>query len=196
MGSGKAWCKEDDDYLKNNPDATISELTSKLNRSYKSITSRRSKLGLKSSRWSDGKVKLLCEIFPVRDKEYIIQAIGKKWSAIFYKARAIGLSRAKFGNRNKTTQDYINEAKSVHGDRYGYKRTEYKGTNEKVIVTCKQHGDFYVTAREHVRKGIGCGKCTSSYPERRIEKFLKDNGISFKREYRFSECKNEKAIAV
>ena len=41
-----------------------------------------------------------------------------------------------------TTEEFIERAIKVHGDRYDYSKTKYVNHRTKVIITCKEHGDF------------------------------------------------------
>lgn len=63
------------------------------------------------------------------------------------------------GRTLKTTTEFINEAKEVHGDLYDYTYTEYKGAEKDVVIECKLHGDFFQNAASHL-KGSGCPKCS------------------------------------
>lgn len=58
-----------------------------------------------------------------------------------------------------TTEEFIRRARLTHGDRYLYDRTEYRGANIKVVITCPSHGDFLQIPREHAPRGSGCQKC-------------------------------------
>ena len=60
--------------------------------------------------------------------------------------------------QRKSPEDFLNQIKDVHGDKYDFSKTKYKGSNEKVIVTCPKHGDFNV-APGHLLYGAGCPKC-------------------------------------
>lgn len=71
--------------------------------------------------------------------------------------------RLRSANNTKTTAQYIEEAKAVHGNRYSYERTEYVGALEKVTITCKEHGDFEQRAVLHLR-GSGCAICAGVAP--------------------------------
>lgn len=62
----------------------------------------------------------------------------------------------------KTTEQFIDECKKVHGDKYDYTKVEYKASHKKVIITCKQHGNFEVTPVNHLH-GNGCPKCKAEY---------------------------------
>ena len=57
-----------------------------------------------------------------------------------------------------STQEWIQEAIVVHGDRYNYGRAVYAHSQEKVIIACKTHGDFEQRPAEHLI-GKGCAKC-------------------------------------
>jgi len=57
-----------------------------------------------------------------------------------------------------TTEEFIEKAKKIHGDKYDYSKAEYNGTNEKVCIICPEHGGFYITPKVILRGG-GCQKC-------------------------------------
>ena len=48
--------------------------------------------------------------------------------------------------------------KKAHGDRYDYSKVKYVHSKTKVIITCKEHGDFEQTPNNHSR-GVNCPKC-------------------------------------
>lgn len=54
---------------------------------------------------------------------------------------------------------FITRAKEKHGDRYDYSKVVYENTNKKVIIVCRDHGDFLVTPKNHVSNGSGCPEC-------------------------------------
>ena len=58
------------------------------------------------------------------------------------------------------TKDFIDKAKIVHGDKYDYSKVEYIKNTDKIIITCKTHGDFEQTPKGHV-KGSGCKLCAN-----------------------------------
>jgi hypothetical protein len=57
-----------------------------------------------------------------------------------------------------TTEQFIEEAKKIHGDKFDYSETIYDGTLEKIIICCKTHGSFLLRASSHL-EGQGCRKC-------------------------------------
>lgn len=83
------------------------------------------------------------------------------------------------------------QAEKVHGDRYDYSKTVYKSRNKKLLITCKQHGDFYQYPSLHLR-GEGCPTCYKEHiynTEQRIGYILKQQfpNESIKYQYRNKE---------
>lgn len=58
----------------------------------------------------------------------------------------------------KTTEQFIAEAKAIHGDKYDYSKVEYINNSTKVCIICPIHGEFWQVPKSHLR-GIGCNKC-------------------------------------
>lgn len=57
------------------------------------------------------------------------------------------------------TQVFIEKARAVHGDIYDYGRVVYVRAHDKVIIACRQHGDFEQIPNNHLT-GRGCAKCS------------------------------------
>ena len=55
-------------------------------------------------------------------------------------------------------QNFINEVKSIHGDRYKYDESSYKNRNSNLKIICPKHGEFLQTPKAHL-KGCGCPTC-------------------------------------
>lgn len=62
------------------------------------------------------------------------------------------------GYNKKTTEDFVKEAKQVHGDKYDYSKTEYINAQTKVCIICPEHGEFWQFPNGHIN-GHGCPKC-------------------------------------
>lgn len=60
-----------------------------------------------------------------------------------------------------TTSEFIRRAKSKHGDRYSYERTIYTNRRSRLIVTCKNHGDFEQKSIDHM-SGSNCPQCVKA----------------------------------
>ena len=63
------------------------------------------------------------------------------------------------GHKRKTREEFIEKAKSIHGERYSYDKVEYTNDSTKVIVTCPIHGDFFITPDNHIHSKQGCKQC-------------------------------------
>jgi hypothetical protein len=64
--------------------------------------------------------------------------------------------------RYKTNEDFVKEAKDVHGDKYSYEFTNYISTKEKVIIYCYTHGKFSQKPNSHTIQKQGCAKCSKN----------------------------------
>jgi hypothetical protein len=60
--------------------------------------------------------------------------------------------------RKHTTEDFIYSAKKIHGDKYNYSLSVYKGARDKITIICLKHGIFEQGVSSHLR-GSGCPKC-------------------------------------
>lgn len=58
--------------------------------------------------------------------------------------------------------EFIRRAREKFGDLYDYSKTEYTGSLNKVVITCRIHGDFSMRPFDHLRKGKPgkCPKCS------------------------------------
>lgn len=60
--------------------------------------------------------------------------------------------------RRKKQEDFIADCKAVHGDRYDYSQTIYRGKRQKVTIICREHGPFEQWPTNHLN-GEGCKWC-------------------------------------
>ena len=63
--------------------------------------------------------------------------------------------------KTKSTEEFVERAKLIHGDKYDYTITEYTAAKEKVTITCPAHGEFTQLASGHL-SGYGCPVCSSN----------------------------------
>ena len=57
-----------------------------------------------------------------------------------------------------TTDEFIERAKKIHGNKYDYSKVKYENTETKVCIICPKHGEFWQTPHHHLM-GIGCPYC-------------------------------------
>ena len=65
----------------------------------------------------------------------------------------------KCSRGNLSNEQFINLSKSIHGDKYLYDLTNYVKMKDKVIFTCKIHGNFEQRPQSHIHAKHGCPKC-------------------------------------
>ena len=93
-------------------------------------------------------------------------------------------------NRKLNTIEFIEKAKLIHGDKYDYSKVDYKYNDEKVIITCKIHGDILQTPNHHLQ-GSGCGKCgviiRSNKARKTLEEFIEKARLVHGDKYDYSK---------
>ena len=92
---------------------------------------------------------------------------GEFWQTPHSHLSGCGCCKCKYNQSKQrlllTTEDFINKAIQIHGDKYTYSKVNYIGAEEKVCIICPKHGEFWQTPSGHL-SGYGCPKC---YDERR-----------------------------
>jgi hypothetical protein len=63
-------------------------------------------------------------------------------------------------NKKLTTEQFIEKAKQIHGNKYDYSKVDYINAHTKVCIICPEHGEFLITPSNHLRER-GCPKCNS-----------------------------------
>lgn len=92
------------------------------------------------------------------------------------------------GSNKKTTEQFIIDAKKIHGDLYDYSLVEYKNANSLVIIICKEHGKFNQNPYNHI-KGSGCPDCYLESKFKTTEQFIIDAKKIHKKLYDYSNVK-------
>ena len=64
----------------------------------------------------------------------------------------------KLGRKRKTTAQFILEAIAIHGMKYDYSKSVYRGSLIKLTIICPKHGEFAIIPNNHLI-GQGCNKC-------------------------------------
>jgi hypothetical protein len=90
-----------------------------------------------------------------------------------------------FEKLTKTTEQFILDAKNIHGNKFGYERSVYVNNHTPITITCKTHGNVLVRPSSHLQ-GSGCPKCLITKGESKIEDWLISNNIKYVREYRIA----------
>lgn len=106
----------------------------------------------------------------------------------------IGCSKCGFDKRKISQEEFINRARSFHGNIYDYSQVNYIGANKKITIICSIHGSFEQIASDHYTHG--CNKCAMEFRHRTLssntENFIKEAQKIHKDKYDYSlvEYKN------
>jgi hypothetical protein len=98
------------------------------------------------------------------------------------------------GKKKKTNDEFIEQAKLVHGTKYDYSKVDYKGTDKPVTIICPLHGEFEQTPSSHIN-GRGCRKCgiesTVQKQTKGKDKFIEQAKSIHGNEYNYSKVDYE-----
>jgi len=85
--------------------------------------------------------------------------------------------------------------KKLHDGKYEY-FSDYVGNHAKIKIRCKKHDCiFFQSAGAHLYHGQGCPKCDASKGELRVDRFLKESGITYEAEKKFAGCRDKGELA-
>jgi len=104
---------------------------------------------------------------------------GEFWQGAGSHLRGAGCPKCS-GRHKRTTEEFIKEAREVHGDKYDYSKVNFVNVRTKVCIICPEHGEFWQGAREHL-SGSGCPICSNGYTKQYKFNLLKE----FESEYSF-----------
>jgi hypothetical protein len=98
----------------------------------------------------------------------------------------------------KTKKQFITDAQKIHGDKYNYDESDYKGDKIKIKIGCPIHGSFEQKPGNHLQ-GQGCNDCANNQLsiDRRmtIQDFIKKGRqIHGDNIFDYSEIKNLKNL--
>lgn len=66
------------------------------------------------------------------------------------------------GSKNSYgTDEFIKRANEKHGNRYNYDKVVYVDSKTKIVITCREHGDFIQIPGNHIH-GSGCPSCAKT----------------------------------
>jgi len=91
-------------------------------------------------------------------------------------------------SKMKKIDEFIRDAKLVHGNKYDYSVSAYYGNDKPIEIICPLHGVFKQLPHNHL-EGCGCHRCKSSISENKIANILSSIGVEFSREKKFPSCR-------
>ena len=74
--------------------------------------------------------------------------------------------------RTLNTEQFINNARQIHGDNYDYSETVYINGDSRVTIICKRCGKHFTQRPRHHLEKHGCPSCSNSRPHYLTEKNL------------------------
>lgn len=91
--------------------------------------------------------------------------------------------------RKLTTQEWVEKAIQIHGDKYDYSKVDYKGSTFKVTIICKEHGEFDQNSHDHLcNKGCKeCGKLKQGSNKSNILEFIQKSNLIHNNFYNYSK---------
>ena len=99
-------------------------------------------------------------------------------------------------NYKLSTEEFIEKAKLVHGDKFDYSKVEYNGAKEKVCIICPIHGEFWQIPNNHLNSS-GCPICNSNIKsgiEEKVNDILVNNGFKVERQKTFDWLKYKRQL--
>lgn len=69
--------------------------------------------------------------------------------------------------KRKTTEEWIKDARKIHGNKYDYSKSIYTKNNSYIIIICKKHGEFEQWPAAHSSNGSGCPRCKAEIASER-----------------------------
>ena len=92
--------------------------------------------------------------------------------------------------KQKTTKEWVEQAKAVHGNKYDYSKAIYTSWKDKICVICPEHGEWWVEPASHLR-GYGCPRCSGNSVglsiKEREKKFIEKAFLIYNGKYDYSK---------
>lgn len=96
-----------------------------------------------------------------------------------------GLIRGSQAQR-LTKEQFIYNARQVHGDFYDYSKVEVIDYKTKVCIICPKHGEFWQSPHKHYGDKCGCPICASSHGEKLICRILNNLNIEYQHQVKIN----------
>jgi hypothetical protein len=95
--------------------------------------------------------------------------------------------------KKSTTEEFIENAKKIHGDKYDYSKVKYELAKKPVIIICPIHGEFKQTPIMHLR-GAGCKKCYSDSQRTNILDFIEKSNRIHNNKFNYEKVSSDLEI--
>ena len=102
--------------------------------------------------------------------------------------------QACFGGIQKTGEQFIRDARKIHGEKYNYSKVKYINNYTKIIIICLKHGEFKQTPNHHINDKNDCPRCVKSGYSKISIQFLNDLAKEWKVDIQHAENGGEYRI--
>jgi len=85
-----------------------------------------------------------------------------------------------------TTEEWIEKAQTIHGNKFDYSKVDYQGNNKKITIICPIHGEFQQVAADHLKSKYGCPKCVIEAKSFTTEQFIEKAKKIYESKYDYS----------
>ena len=111
--------------------------------------------------FSKDKVKIRCREHGIFEKAACLHLFGRGCPSCGKEKGIKDRVGIKMGKAIVDTEDLVERARALHGDKYCYDYANYIDCETKVDLTCPDHGPFAMLPRHHVnpKRPCGCPKC-------------------------------------
>lgn len=105
-------------------------------------------------------------------------------------------------SKKVTTEQFIEKAKQIYGNKYNYDKTNYINSTTKVCIICPKHGEFWQLPQNHFKYGCyDCGKENIGKSKRKTtEEFISQSIKIHNNKYDYSKViyktKNDKVCII
>ena len=97
--------------------------------------------------------------------------------------------------RAKTTEQFIEDAKKIHGDAFDYSLVNYINVKTQIKLICKKCGEVINKYPNELLAGKGCRNCKIYKGERKIKLWLEHNNITYTRNKDYSKLKDTNPLS-
>lgn len=140
----------------------------------------------------------VCVVCPIHGESWVLP----RQHLVGYGCRKCGYEKRK-KSECLPTEEFIARLKCVHGDKYGYSKTIYRGYKNPITFICPEHGSITMNAGNHLR-GHGCPKCSLAKRVKSqlssTEQFVERAKIVHRGKYDYSKTEykrnNEKLLII
>lgn len=130
---------------------------------------------------SETKVIIVCPEHGEFTQRAADHMLGAGCSKCYHGANAI--------KRALGTEEFIDRAQEVHGNKYDYTLVTYINSSTKVAISCPTHGVFSMRPLDHTHSRQGCPKCYTTTTVRNTEEFISKSNIVHNSKYMYNLTK-------